>query len=180
MTTIDWIFAGLVIILAVRCFVRGFVREILSVASYAIGLLFALLATNYVITFAAKNLGTGTLPPSVQYIVAFIICFLVGFLIMKLIEHMIREGLEVTHLELFDRVLGLGLGIVEGFALVGFVLTVMEIQPFFKVDSLLAHSLFGKMLLPLIGPAISGTIKPALDGGGGTINLGTIFGNKKK
>lgn len=180
MTTLDWIFAGLVIILAVRCFVRGFVREILSVASYAIGLLFALLATNYVIAFSAKNFGTGSLPPTVQYVIAFISCFIVGFLVMKLIERMIKEGIEVTHLELFDRILGLGLGIVEGFALVGLALTIMEIQPFFKVVPLLENSVFAKLLLPLIGPAINGAIKPALDSNGGVIDLGTIFKNKKK
>ena len=179
MSTIDWIFTGIIIVLAARCFVRGFVREVLSVASYAIGLIAGLLFSNTLIEFAAKKLGTGGLPPTVQYIVAFVVCFLLGFLIMKLIEKLIREGLEAANLDIFDRVLGLALGIAEGLAIVAFALALIEIQPFFESGSLLSSSLFAGTILPIIGPAINETIRPALKGTGVPLDLQGILKKKK-
>lgn len=179
MSTMDWIFTGIVIVLAARCFVRGFVQEVLSVAAYAIGLFAGLLFSNTVIDFAAKKLGTGGFPPTVQYVIAFIICFVLGFLIMKLIEKLIREGLEAANLDIFDRVLGLVLGIAEGLAVVALVLVVMEIQPFFDARAILSESLFASTILPIIGPTINETLKPALNGTGSSLNLQDLLKKKK-
>lgn len=178
MSTMDWIFTGIVIILAARCFVRGFVQELLSVAAYAVGLFAGLLFSNTVIDFAANKLGTGSFPPTVQYVIAFIICFVAGFLIMKLIEKLIREGLEAANLDIFDKVLGLALGIAEGLAVVALVLVIMEIQPFFDLKAALADSLFAGTILPIIGPTINETLRPALDGTGDPLNLQNLFRKK--
>lgn len=164
MSVLDWIFTGFVILLAVRCFAKGFVEEILAVASWIGGLLSALLFSNAFSAFAAKNLRTESLSPTVQYIIAFIVCFVLGFLVLKLIEKLVREGLEAAHLEIFNKILGLVLGIAEGLAIVALILIILEIQPFFNVQKLLAGSMYAKTLLPLLGPTISNTIKPVLNG----------------
>jgi uncharacterized membrane protein required for colicin V production len=130
------------------------------------------------VNFAVKKIGTLSFPPTVQYIIAFIVCFLLGFLIMKLIERLIREGLEAANLDIFDKVLGLALGIAEGLAFVALSLVVIEIQPFFEVSTLLSESLFATTILPIIGPAIHETLKPALNGSGFNLNLQDIL--KKK
>jgi len=175
----DWIFAGIVILLAVRCFVRGFVQEILSVASYAFGLLAGLLFSNKVLELADKQLHLSGVSPTIQYVVAFAVCFIVGFLVMKLIEKLIREGLEAANLDIFDKVLGLGLGIAEGLVVVSFVLVIMEIQPFFDASKLISGSLFASTLLPLVGPVMDRTL--GSDFGKGKLPSG-IQGllNKKK
>ena len=160
MSTMDWIFAGIVILLAVRCFVRGFVQEVLSVASYAFGLLAGLLFSNTVLEIAEKKLGLSGLSPTIKYIIAFALCFIVGFLIMKLIEKLIREGLEAANLDIFDKVLGLGLGIAEGLVVVSLLLVIMKIQPFFDATKLLSSSLFASTLLPLVGPVMDTTLGP--------------------
>ncbi|MCE5257161.1 MAG: CvpA family protein [Spirochaetaceae bacterium] len=164
MSILDWIFTGFVILLAVRCFAKGFVQEVLSVASWAGGLFSALLFSNAFSEFAARTLGTGLLSPTVQYVISFMVCFILGFLIMKLIEKLIREGLEAAHLEVFNKILGLVLGLAEGLAIVALILIIMEIQPFFNADGILASSMYAKTILPLLGPTINNTIKPALDG----------------
>ncbi|MCX7026333.1 MAG: CvpA family protein [Spirochaetes bacterium] len=175
----DWIFTGVVILLAVRCFARGFVQEILSVASYAFGLLAGLLFSNKAIELADKQFGLSGISPTIQYVVAFVICFIAGFLVMKLIEKLIREGLEAANLDIFDKVLGLGLGIAEGLVVVSFILVVMEIQPFFDASKLLSESLFASTLLPIVGPVMDKTLGP--DFGKGKISLGIQgFLNKKK
>lgn len=154
----DWIFSGLVVLLAVRCFVRGFVQEILSVASYLVGLLAGLLFSNKVIELAGKRIDLAAIPPSVQYVVAFIVCALLGFIVMKLIEKLIREGLEAANLDIFDKILGLVLGIGEGLAVVSLVLVILKIQPFFDASRLISESVFASALLPLVGPFMDKTL----------------------
>lgn len=180
MSTMDWVFAGVIIVLAVRCFVRGFVREVLSVAAYAVGLVAGLLFSNTLIEYGAAKLGTGGLPPAAQYVIAFIVCFILGFLIMKLIERLIREGLQAAKLEIFDRVLGLVLGLAEGLLLVAFALVVMDVQPFFDAAPLFGTSLFAQTILPVIGPAISETLKPTFQAPPvGSLDLRGLLGGKK-
>jgi len=164
MTTIDWIFSAVVIVLAARCFVRGFVHEVLSVASIAVGILAGLLLSNTVITKLLPMVGANTLPYQAQYIIAFLLCFIVGFLIMKIIERMLREGLEASSLDVFDRILGLVLGVAEGFIVVGLFIVILQIQPLFDVSALLANSLYVKLIGPIIGPALSGSISPMIKG----------------
>lgn len=179
MSVMDWVFTGIVIILAVRCFSRGFVQEVLSVAAYAVGIFAGLMFSNTAIDFAAQKLGTGGLPPAVQYIIAFVICFVLGFLIMKLIAKLLREGLEAANLDVFDKVLGLVLGIGEGLVVVSLALMIMDMQTFFDVKKLLSESLFATTILPIIGPTISETLKPALGGTGESLNLQSLIPKKK-
>lgn len=168
MSILDWIFTGFIILLAVRCFAKGFVEEILAVASWIGGLgsalLFSKALSAYASKYVAKNLGNVKISATVLYVLAFIVCFLAGFLVVKLIEKLVSEGLEAAHLEIFDRLLGLVLGIVEGLAIVALILIVLEIQPFFNVQKILSSSMYAKTLLPLLGPTINNTIKPALTG----------------
>ncbi|MEW6549864.1 MAG: CvpA family protein [Spirochaetota bacterium] len=180
MSVIDWVFAGVVILLTARCFVRGFVQEMLSVASYAVGLISGLVFANSLVDLATKRLGTFDLPSTVLYVIAFIVCFLLGFLAMKLIEKLIREGLEAARLEIFDKLLGLALGAAEGLAVVALALIVLDIQPFFDASKLLSDSLFGSTILPLVGPAINQAMKPALEGGSLNLDLKGILKGKGK
>jgi len=165
MSTMDWVFSAVVVILAARCFVRGFVHEVLSVASVAVGFLAGLLLSNTVITQILPKVGANSLPYQAQYIIAFALCFIAGFIIMKIIERMIREGLEASSLDIFDRVLGLALGIIEGFIIVGLFIVILQIQPLFDAKALLAGSLYVKLLGPIIEPALGGSINPLLKSG---------------
>ncbi|HEY9053256.1 MAG TPA: CvpA family protein [Rectinemataceae bacterium] len=159
----DWVFAAVVMLLAVRCFVRGFVQEILSVASYGVGLLAGLLFSNRLMEVGAKKLGTGNLNPTIQYIIAFAICSLAGFLVMKLVERLIREGLEAANLDIFDKILGLVLGIAEGLLVVSLALVIMEMQPFFDLSKLLDESVFADTILPIVSPVVERTIGEGLN-----------------
>ena len=175
MSVMDWIFTGIVVVLAVRCFSRGFVRELLSVAAYAVGVFAGLMFANSLIDLAADRLGIGALPPTVLYILAFIVCFILGFLIMKLIAKLIHEGLEAAKLDIFDKILGLILGIGEGLIVVSLVLLILDLQDFFDVDKLLSGSLFATTILPIIGPTIQESLKPALERQQEAIKLQDIF-----
>jgi uncharacterized membrane protein required for colicin V production len=165
MSTIDWIFSGVVIILAARCFVRGFIHEILSVASIAVGIFVGLLLSNTVILQILPKIKADKLPYQVQYIIAFILCFIAGFLLMKIIERMLREGLEASRLDILDRILGLVLGVAEGFIVVGLFIVILEIQPIVDVKAILSNSLYVRLLGPIIEPAIGVTLTPMIKSG---------------
>ena len=162
MSTIDWVFSGIVIILAARCFVRGFIHEILSVASIALGILAGLLLSNTVILQILPKINADKLPYQAQYIIAFVLCFIAGFLLMKIIERMLRQGLEASNLDILDRILGLILGVAEGFIVVGLFIVILEIQPIVDAKAILSNSLYVKLLGPIVEPAIGGTLGPML------------------
>jgi membrane protein required for colicin V production len=159
----DWIFTGIVVIMAVRCFSRGFVRELLSVAAYVVGLFAGLMFSNSLIDLSAEKLGIAGLPPTMLYVLAFIVCFVLGFLVMKLIARLLHEGLEAAKLDVIDKILGLILGIGEGLIVVSLVLLILDIQEFFDVEKLLSGSLFATTILPIIGPTIQESLRPALE-----------------
>lgn len=178
MSTIDWVFAGIVILAGIRCFVKGFVAEVLSVAAYAAGLITAVLFSNRVSLFLSGSLKLENLNSTILYIIAFIICFILGFIIMKILEKLLREGLEAANLEIFDRIMGLALGLVEGLAFISFILIILRMQTFFPIDKILVSSIFANTLLPIVGPAITQNLQPALESVGGTLKLDELFRKK--
>jgi membrane protein required for colicin V production len=152
MTPLDWVFLAMVVLLAARCFMRGFVEEILSVAAFGGGLVAALLLYRAGGELVRTRLKVEAFPE----ILAFLAIFLLVFLVVKLIERMLSEGIEATSLEGTDRVLGLFLGAVEGLILVSLILVAMVLlRPVVDFSHILAKSFFAKTLLPIVGPEVA-------------------------
>jgi uncharacterized membrane protein required for colicin V production len=84
---------------------------------------------------------------------------------MKIIERMLREGLEASRLDILDRILGLVLGVAEGFIVVGLFIVILEIQPIVDVKAILSNSLYVRLLGPIIEPAIGVTLTPMIKSG---------------
>jgi membrane protein required for colicin V production len=159
MNTLDWIFIVVLAILGVRCMARGFLEEILSVASILAGLLAGLLLYK-----SAGELfvswGLASTPAALPGILGFAAAFLAAFLIVKFVERLLKEGIEEAELGGVDRFLGLLLGLVEGLVLVALVLVVMDlIAPAFKsipgYAKLLQGSFFARAILPIVGPELA-------------------------
>ena len=159
MNTLDWIFLVVIVLLGIRCMVKGFVTELLSVAALLVGLLAAL-----VLYRSAGELfiawGLAAKPAALPGVLGFAAVFLVGFLVMKLIERMISEGIEAAELGSVDRALGLLLGLAEGLLVISLVLVAMSlIAPAFKsmpgYARLLNGSAFARFVLPIVGPEVA-------------------------
>jgi membrane protein required for colicin V production len=164
MNTLDWIFLAIIGLLAIRCFMRGFVEEILSVASFAVGGLSALLFYRPGAAFIKAQFGIATLGE----IIAFVAIFLVAFLIVKIIERIVHQGVEAAKLDTVDRILGLALGLVEGILLVSAILVFMKlVQPLLKsfadIAGLLEGSFFARTILPIVGPEVTKALSPLLN-----------------
>jgi membrane protein required for colicin V production len=148
MAAIDFIFIALIAVFTVRCAVRGFISEIMSMASIVLGLLAAL----YFYKNGGEFVRIKFLPgiKIVPEIVAFIALFLIVFVAIKILEIMLREIIEGVRLGGADRFLGIFFGVAEGIVVISLVLFIFRIQPLFDPGPLLSNSFFAKMLLPLI------------------------------
>ena len=158
MSPLDWIFVAIMLLLGVRCLVRGFVAELLSVASYAIGLGLALILYKQGGALLATSYPKLPLPQAV----AFIALFLLAFLLTRILAKALSEGLEASHLEALDKVLGFILGAIEGLVAVSLILLLLQaVKPLVDTTKLLSSSVFAKTILPVIGPELAKVFAPA-------------------
>lgn len=158
MNSLDWILAAIVLLLAIRCLVRGFVAEILSVAAYVVGLLAAILLYKTAGAFVKDSLGVTTLPEAI----GFVGVFAIGFILVKILERVLHEALESAQLQSADRALGFVLGLGEGLIAATLILILLSAQPLFDVKKLLDGSVFARNILPVVGPEVSKALAPAL------------------
>jgi membrane protein required for colicin V production len=148
--TIDIIFTVLIFILILRCALRGFVREVMSMASVVLGLLAALLFYKPGAAFVRTKIleDVKVLPE----LIAFASLMIIVFIIIKILERIIQDIISrITLLGGIDHSLGLVVGFVEGLLLVSLILFVLSIQPLFDQRPLLENSFFAKLLNPLVG-----------------------------
>jgi len=146
--TLDIIFTILIVLFVIRCYLKGFISEILSMAAIVMGLLASL--------FFYKNGGEFVraqfMPDTkiVPEVIAFISLFLIVFLIIKFLEVLFKNIIYNVQLGNADRFLGVIFGLAEGIAVVSLVLFLLRIQPLFNPSSLLSDSIFARLLLPFI------------------------------
>jgi len=153
-SAIDLIFTALIGLFVIRCYLKGFVSEILSMAAIIFGLLAAL--------FLYKN--TGELlkiqfwpeMKIIPYVAAFIGLFVLVFIIVKILEKILVNIIDKISLTNADSFLGIIFGFAEGIAVVCFVLFVLKVQPLFDASGILEDSFFARLLLPLITGTVPG------------------------
>jgi membrane protein required for colicin V production len=145
---IDIIFAALIIIFAVRCALRGFIGEIMSMASVVLGLLTAFFFYKNGGLFIREKFMPGM--KVIPDILAFIALFLIVFILIRILELMLKEIIEGIKLGGADRFLGILFGLAEGIVVVCLIIFVLTIQPLFDPAPLLNKSIFTHILLPFI------------------------------
>jgi membrane protein required for colicin V production len=151
------VFLGLIGLFMIRCYLKGFISELLSMAAVVLGLLASL--------FFYKN-GADFLRDKYMHdlkvfpeIIAFIALFIIVFVIVKLFEIVLKDVIEGVRLKGADHFLGIVFGLAEGLAVVSLILFLLRIQPLFDPSPLLADSFFARILLPLItGKTTGGSV----------------------
>ena len=146
--TIDIVFIVLTALMVIHGFVRGFIAELFSWASLAVGVLAAVFLHPPVAGFIRESF-----MPEVAYlpeILSFVLIFLAGLVVCKLLESVFRNVITGANLGGLDKFLGAVFGFAEGIAISGLILFVLSVQPFFEVDSIIRDSFFARMLLPHI------------------------------
>jgi membrane protein required for colicin V production len=147
-SVIDIIFILLLTIFIIRCYLKGFVSELLTMSAIVLGLLASL--------FFFKNGGEFlrvTFWPNLKLIpeiIAFIALFVIVFISVKILELMLKGIIQRIHLSGADRFLGIFFGLAEGVVVIALVVFILRIQPLFDPSSILSESVFARILLPII------------------------------
>ncbi len=110
MTGFDIILFLIVAVAAVGGFMRGFVQEVLSLASWVL----AILAVRFLHTDLTAILYGFIGTPSGAAVLAFAMLLLIPYAAMKLIASRMGRATRASMLGPFDRVLGFGFGAVKG------------------------------------------------------------------
>jgi membrane protein required for colicin V production len=160
---IDIIFIALLLIVVIRCALRGFIEEVMSMASVVAGIFSAVFFYKRGGAFLREQYmeNFGVVPE----ILAFVILFFIPFVGIRIVEHIIKDIIIRVNLGGIDRLLGVLFGIIEGIALIALVLFVIDIQPLFDKNLLLEKSFFARFLLPVVGQ-VHRTVISAAGGGG--------------
>ena len=148
LAVIDFIFIALIGLFIIRCFLKGFISEILSMAGIVLGLL----ASLFFYKNGAEFLRSQFWPELkvIPEIIAFVGLFIIVFFIIKLLEILLKGIINNVKLGGADRALGIVFGLAEGIVVVSLILFLLEIQPLFDPSSIISDSFFASLLLPLI------------------------------
>ncbi len=134
---IDIIFIVIIIFFTIRCIIKGFVTEFLSMAAViggiGAGIFFSGTLSRYIDLYIGKS--------GWNYLISFLILFIFVYLIIKMIEKMLSRFIERVELEQLDRALGLFLGIVEGAVVVLVLILLIKLQPVFPYEKIAENSI---------------------------------------
>jgi membrane protein required for colicin V production len=143
---IDVFFLIIVIFTSIRAGIRGFVRELMSMAALIVGIAVAVVFSGVVAVQLEVYLGDSIW----NQIIAFLGLFLLTYLLLKVFEGALRALVERIHADNLDHALGFFLGIAEGLIIVFVLLLLIQIQPFFDLEAAVDASVFALILKPLL------------------------------
>lgn len=148
-TQLNWVdcaIVGVIVFSTVISFIRGFVRESLSLASWIIAfwvaLTFAKPMTGYLVTYFARQ--------EVRLAIAFFGLFIVSLILGSMLSHLISQLVQKTGLSGTDRLLGLIFGVARGVLIVALLLLLGDLMSLQK-----AHGWQQSVLLPYFDPIVA-------------------------
>lgn len=135
-SVLDYIFFIIILVFAFAALIKGFINELFGKASWILGILCGVIFYADLAVYFEQKIESSAL----RNVLSFLILFIVVFLVLKIIGAIISKLFELNILKSLDRALGLFFGLVEGCAIVGFIIFIISIQPFFDPLPLLNSS----------------------------------------
>ncbi len=140
MLMIDWVILAVVLISALISIKRGFVKEMLSLASWIAAFIIARIFSGHLEILLVQWIET----PSARYGAAFAILFAATLIVGAMINNLVGELVRVTGLAGTDRMFGIVFGVARGLILVtaavyGLQMTALSSDPWWKESALLPH-----------------------------------------
>lgn len=143
---IDVVFIVIILFCTIDATIKGFLHEFFTKTAFILGIFLASIFFQKLASYIDPFIKIAFLPK----IIAFVLIFIVVYLIVRIIQQCLKNSFESDIMKGLDRALGFLFGLVEGFVIVGFILTVLYAQPWFNIDGLLQdsffHNLLGKLL----------------------------------
>lgn len=133
---IDIVFLIIILVMAIKGAVNGFIAEVFGKAAFLVGLLVGVLFYNDLALVLVQWISVVFF----AQIISFLLLFILTFLIIKVIQHVLGGIFKGDILGSLNRALGFFLGLAEGVLIVAVILLVLHVQPWIQVDSLLEGS----------------------------------------
>lgn len=128
LVAVDYVIVGIVAISAVIGLVRGVMREVLSLAIWALAVVLALTFSDRL----ADDLANRIDGPSVRYVVAFAIIFITTLIVGGFVQWLVMRLIETTGLTGTDRLIGLLFGGLRGAVVC--IVAVIALRPFVAAE----------------------------------------------
>ena len=122
---VDWTLLGVLLLSAAVGLWRGLLFEVLSLAGWVA----AYIAAQAFAPAAATALPIGTPGSALNQGAAFVLVFLAAFIVWALASKLLRLVVHATPLQIIDRVLGGGFGLLRGLVLLLAVTTAVTLTP---------------------------------------------------
>ena len=152
---IDYIFAGLILLMVVHGYIKGFIEELFSWAALILAIWAAVLLNSAGAVFIRERFMQNV--RVVPEILAFVAIFILVLIVIKLLERVLKNVIVGANLGTVNKILGALFGLVEGFAFTLLIIFVFSVQPLFNASGLLGESIFSGLLLPLIKIPLKGS-----------------------
>ncbi len=140
LTSIDIFLIVVILFFTIRCIIKGFISELMSVASVAGGFIAGFFLSSSLSALIDKHIGVS----GWNRLISFLIIFLMVYIIIKLMENAFCSFIEKVSLERLDKSLGLFLGILEGVVVVLVIVAVIDAQPFIPSEKILSGSVIAE------------------------------------
>jgi len=114
MVWVDYLIIAIISLSAVISIVRGFIREVLSLASWALSFWVAITFHPHVSTLLIDYIPT----PSIRLFSSFLGLFIITLVLGAFINHLLTQLVDKTGLTGTDRALGVIFGLIRGLAIV--------------------------------------------------------------
>ncbi|WP_417549456.1 CvpA family protein [Methylophaga sp.] len=125
MNWVDYLIIGIILISSGISIVRGFIKEVLSLISWAVAIWVAFMFFANFASLLTPYIDTAT----IRLFVAFFVLFVVTLILGALVNHLISQLVEKTGLSGTDRALGVIFGILRGVAIVTILVLAAGVTP---------------------------------------------------
>ncbi|MDC7125398.1 MAG: CvpA family protein [Spirochaetales bacterium] len=139
---IDLFFTAIVLFMTIKAIIKGFVSEVMGIASIGAGLILGVLFSPLLGSFIETQFGI----TNWSQVIAFLVIFLVCYLLTKIFENGITALINKIHLNKLDRALGMFFGILEGLVIIIIIIFIIQVQPFFDTTNIEHNSFYIQML----------------------------------
>jgi membrane protein required for colicin V production len=147
-SVIDWVLGGLILLMIVHGFIKGFVEELFSWAALVLAIWVAFLLYPAGGAYIRRSVMEEV--RIVPDLLAFIAIFIIIMISIKLLERILKNVIEGANLGAVNKFFGAVFGFVEGIALTSLILFVLSVQPLFDASAIIEGSIFAEFLLPII------------------------------